>query len=76
MMAHSHSRVSGKLGICMATSAPGTINMATGVFDAFADACPIIAIGGASALNQFGMVDVRVDETAHSSTAHFSFYRM
>ncbi len=55
MMAHAYSRVSGKPGVCMATSGPGTINMATGVFNAFADACPLIAIGGASALSQFGM---------------------
>jgi len=55
MMAHAYSRVSGKPGICMATSGPGTINMATGVYNALADACPMIAIGGASALNQFGM---------------------
>ena len=55
MMAHAYSRVSGKPGVCMATSGPGTINMATGVFNAFADAAPMIAIGGASALNQFGM---------------------
>jgi len=55
MMAHAYGRVSGKPGICMATSGPGTINMATGVYNAFMDACPMIAIGGASAQNQFGM---------------------
>src|ERR671937_2300416 len=55
MMAHAYSRVTGKPGICMATSGPGTINMATGVYNALADACPMIVIGGASALNQFGM---------------------
>jgi thiamine pyrophosphate-dependent acetolactate synthase large subunit-like protein len=56
MMAHAYCRVSGKLGVCMATSGPGTINIATGVFNAFADAALKIAIGGASALKRFGPV--------------------
>ncbi|MBD0327938.1 MAG: hypothetical protein ICV68_16025 [Pyrinomonadaceae bacterium] len=54
IMAHAHSRVRGNPGICMATSGPGTINMATGALNAFADACPMVVIGGASALNQVG----------------------
>src|SRR5207245_4888757 len=42
-------------GVCMAASGPGTINMATGVANAFIDAAPLVAVGGASPRVYFGM---------------------
>jgi thiamine pyrophosphate-dependent acetolactate synthase large subunit-like protein len=41
--------------VCMASSGPGTINMATGVANAFVDAAPLIAVGGTSPRIYFGM---------------------
>jgi len=55
MAAHSYSRVLGKPGVCFAASGPGATNLITGVGNAFLDAVPVIALGGASALSQAGM---------------------
>jgi acetolactate synthase-1/2/3 large subunit len=48
MAAHAYARVTGKPGICITPSGPGTANAITGLANAWADASPIIAIGGAS----------------------------
>ena len=55
MAAHAYSRVSGKPGVCFAASGPGTTNLITGVGNAFLDAVPVVALGGASAVAQTGM---------------------
>jgi len=54
MMAHAWGRVTNRVGVCMAASGPGTINLATGVANAWADASPLLAIGGAAPLNMSG----------------------
>src|SRR5271154_7394438 len=48
MMAHAYARVTGKPGICIAPMGPGVVNLMTGLGNAWADASPVIAIGGAS----------------------------
>jgi len=55
MAAHAYSRVSGKPGVCFAASGPGVTNLITGVGNAFLDAVPVVALGGASAVSQAGM---------------------
>jgi len=55
MAAHSYSRVIGKPGVCFAASGPGATNLITGVGNAYLDAVPVVALGGASALSQTGM---------------------
>ena len=55
MAAHAYSRVSGKPGVCFAASGPGVTNLITGVGNAFLDAVPVVALGGASAVSQTGM---------------------
>jgi thiamine pyrophosphate-dependent acetolactate synthase large subunit-like protein len=55
MAAHAYSRVSGKPGVCFAASGPGATNLITGVGNAFLDAVPVVALGGASAVAQTGM---------------------
>ena len=55
MAAHAYSRVLGKPGVCFAASGPGATNLITGVGNAYLDAVPVIALGGASALSQSGM---------------------
>src|SRR6185436_7694240 len=55
MAAHAYSRVLGKPGVCFAASGPGTTNLITGVGNAYLDAVPVVALGGASALSQVGM---------------------
>jgi thiamine pyrophosphate-dependent acetolactate synthase large subunit-like protein len=48
MMAHAYARVTGKPGVCITPSGPGTANALTGLANAWADATPIIAIGGSA----------------------------
>src|SRR5215467_6724821 len=48
MMAHAYARVTGKAGICITPSGPGVANLVTGLGNAWADAAPVIAIGGAA----------------------------
>ena len=49
MMAHAYARVTGKPGICIAPMGPGVANLVTGLANAWADASPVIAIGGSCA---------------------------
>ena len=44
--ADGYSRVTGKVGVCVATSGPGATNLVTGLMGAKADSVPIVAITG------------------------------
>ena len=44
--AEGYARVSGKVGVCMATSGPGATNLITGIADALIDSTPIVCITG------------------------------
>lgn len=44
--AEGYARVTGKAGVCMATSGPGATNLVTGLADACLDSVPIVAITG------------------------------
>lgn len=55
MMAHAYSRVTGRTGVCMACSGPGALNLLTGIATAWADGCPVVALGGSSPTFQSGM---------------------
>ena len=54
LMAQAYSRLLQKPGVCMAASGPGVINLTTGVANALIDCAPVVAIGGSSAMSQFG----------------------
>ncbi|MDO8750269.1 MAG: thiamine pyrophosphate-binding protein [Dehalococcoidia bacterium] len=54
-MAHAYSRVTGRPGICVTASGPGTTNAVPGIANAMVDGCPVIHLGGASPAVQFGM---------------------
>lgn len=45
-MANGYAKVTGKVGVCTATSGPGATNLITGIATAYADSVPIIAITG------------------------------
>jgi len=45
-MADGYARATGKLGVAVITAGPGVANGVTGVANAFADASPILVIGG------------------------------
>ena len=44
--AQGYSRVSGKVGVCFATSGPGATNLITGIADAQIDSTPLVCITG------------------------------
>ncbi len=46
MAADGYARVTGKVGVCMATSGPGATNLVTGIASAQMDSIPIVAITG------------------------------
>jgi len=53
-MADGYARETGKLGVCCATTGPGTTNLITGVASAYADNTPILVITPQTALPNFG----------------------
>jgi len=44
--AEGYARVTGKVGVCCATSGPGATNLTTGLVDAMMDSIPIVALTG------------------------------
>jgi acetolactate synthase I/II/III large subunit len=44
--AQGYARVSGKVGVCIATSGPGATNLITGIADALMDSTPLVCITG------------------------------
>ncbi len=52
--AEGYARVTGKAGVCMATSGPGATNLVTAIADAYMDSCPLVAISGQVAQAMIG----------------------
>jgi acetolactate synthase-1/2/3 large subunit len=44
--ADAYARVTGKTGVCLATSGPGATNLVTGIANAYLDSSPMVAITG------------------------------
>lgn len=44
--AQGYARVSGKVGVCFATSGPGATNLVTGIADAMIDSTPLVCVTG------------------------------
>lgn len=44
--ADAYARMTGKVGVCLATSGPGATNLVTGIANAFLDSVPMVAITG------------------------------
>src|SRR5262249_37766743 len=54
MMAHAYSRLTRRPGVCMASSGPGTINLAAGVHSAHVAPAPLAPAGGTTPRIYFG----------------------
>jgi len=52
--AQGYARVSGKVGVCFATSGPGATNLITGIADAMIDSTPVVCITGQVGANLLG----------------------
>ncbi len=53
-MADGYARASGRVGVAMATSGPGTTNLVTGIATAYMDSVPLVAITGQVPTYQLG----------------------
>lgn len=52
--AQGYARISGKVGVCIATSGPGATNLITGIADAHIDSTPLVCITGQVASHLLG----------------------
>jgi acetolactate synthase-1/2/3 large subunit len=52
--ADGYARVTGNVGVCIATSGPGATNLVTGIANAYMDSVPLVAITGQVATNMIG----------------------
>jgi len=68
--ASGYSRVTGKTGVCVATSGPGATNLITGIATAYSDSIPMVAITGQVSLDLIGR-DVFQEADITGATAPF-----
>ncbi len=65
-MACNYAKVTGRLGVCLATSGPGGIHLLNGLYDAKLDGAPVLAITGlqfSDLIGTFTQQDVELDKT-------------
>ena len=53
-MAAAHAKLTGHVGVCLATSGPGAIHLLNGLYDAKADHVPVVALVGQAATKVLG----------------------
>jgi acetolactate synthase-1/2/3 large subunit len=68
--ANGYARITGKTGVCVATSGPGATNIITGIATAYMDSIPIIAITGQVPTDSIGK-DVFQEVDITGATAPF-----
>ena len=68
--ANGYARVTGRVGVCVATSGPGATNLITGIANAYMDSIPIVAITGQVACSLIG-TDAFQEADITGSTAPF-----
>jgi pyruvate dehydrogenase (quinone) len=64
-MACAYAKVTGKLGVCLATSGPGGIHLLNGLYDAKLDGQPVLALTGLAfhdLINTYQQQDVELDK--------------
>jgi len=69
--ANGYARITGRVGVCVATSGPGATNLITGIANAYMDSIPIIAITGQVSSGMIG-TDAFQEADITGSTAPFS----
>lgn len=67
--AQGYARVSGKVGVCMATSGPGATNLITGIADAYVDSTAVVCITGQVADHLLGTDAFQETDVLGVSTA-------
>ncbi len=54
LMATAHAKFTGTVGVCISTSGPGAVHMMNGLYDAYCDNQPVVAIVGQQARVSMG----------------------
>src|ERR1700755_2773487 len=65
LMACGYAKLTGRLGVCLATSGPGGIHLLNGLYDAKLDGAPVLAITGLQyhdLVHTFTQQDVELDK--------------
>jgi pyruvate dehydrogenase (quinone) len=73
-MAVGYAKVTGKLGVCLATSGPGGVHLLNGLYDAKLDGQPVLAITGHhyhDLIDTFAQQDINLDRV-FADVAHYS----
>jgi acetolactate synthase-1/2/3 large subunit len=77
-MADGYARVTGKVGVCLATSGPGATNLVTGIAAAYMDSTPMVALTaqvstillGQDAFQETDIIGITMPITKHSYQIH------
>ncbi|HOJ80166.1 MAG TPA: biosynthetic-type acetolactate synthase large subunit [Clostridiales bacterium] len=69
--ANGYARVTGRVGVCVATSGPGATNLITGIANSYMDSVPIVAITGQVRSDMIG-TDAFQEADITGATAPFS----
>ena len=69
--ANGYARVTGRAGVCVATSGPGATNLITGIANSYMDSVPVIAITGQVRSDMIG-TDAFREADITGATAPFS----
>lgn len=62
LMASGHAKATGQIGVCLATSGPGGIHLANGLYDAALDHAPVLAITG---MQESGVLGAGYQQEVH-----------
>ncbi|WP_051315830.1 thiamine pyrophosphate-dependent enzyme [Algoriphagus vanfongensis] len=73
LMASGYAKYTGKLGVCMATSGPGAIHLMNGLYDAYKDHVPVLAITG-SPVSELEGTDYIQEINIHSLMQEVTVY--
>src|SRR2546423_11944791 len=72
-MAGAYAKATGKIGVCLATSGPGGIHLANGLYDAKLDHAPVLAITGMQETSVLGtgyQQEVGLDRAFEDATVY------
>src|SRR5216110_721708 len=65
LMACAYAKYTGRLGVCLATSGPGSLHLLNGLYDAKMDGQPVLAITGHhfhDLIDTFSQQDINLDQ--------------
>ena len=72
-MASGYAKYTGKIGVCIATSGPGAIHLMNGLYDAYKDHAPVLAITG-SPVSDLAGTDYIQEINIHSLMQEVAVY--